>query len=236
MSGACRAIAIPPRIDAEELNGAWEEASPEEILRCSVATFPADRLALVSAFGPGTLVLIHMLADIAPQVPVIFVDTLYHFQETLDLVERLRLRYHLNLRVYRPAPNREEFEARHGSRLWERDIDRYHHLTKVEPFRQATASLDAWATGRRRDQSPERAQMPVVEGGDKIRINPLATWTRTDVWRYILDHEIPYNPLHDLGYASIGDEPLTTGVAPGEHERAGRWRGLGITECGIHLP
>ena len=216
--------------------GNWENATPEDILRCAVGSFPPGRLALASAFGPGTVALIHMLSDIGPQLPVIFIDTLHHFRETLDLAERLRERYQLDLRVFRPAASRAEFEARYGPRLWERDVALYQQVAKVEPFRRATAELDGWITGRRRDQAATRADLPVVESGETVRINPLAGWSRGDVWRYILEHDIPYNPLHDQGYASIGDEPLTSRVGSGEHERAGRWRGLEKVECGIHLP
>jgi phosphoadenosine phosphosulfate reductase len=166
---------------------------------------------------------------------VIFVDTLHHFPETLEHMERVRDRYNLNLRIYRPAATRAEFEEQYGPNLWEHDLARYQQVAKVEPFVEATRQLDGWITGRRRDQSNSRTALPPVEGGDKLRVNPLIEWTRSDIWRYILDHELPYNPLHDRGYASVGDEPLTTPVGSDEEERAGRWRGSGVTECGIHL-
>lgn len=213
---------------------ALEGAPPEAVLRWAVEAFRGRRLALVSAFGPGSAVLIHHLADAAPALPVVFVDTLHHFGETLAHVERVRARYGLNLHVHRPALTRAEIEARYGPRLWERDLARYQELTKVEPFRRATVELDGWITGRRRDQSATRTALPVVEDGEQIRINPLAGWSRTQVWRFILDHGLPYNPLHDRGYGSIGDAPLTTPVSLGEDERAGRWRGSDRLECGIH--
>jgi phosphoadenosine phosphosulfate reductase len=213
-----------------------EGAPAEEVLRAAVRAFAPGRLALVSAMGPASLVTIHLLAGIAPRLPVIFIDTLHHFPETLSLVRRVRARYRMNLRVYRPAGlrTRAQFEALHGPRLWERDLDRYQQLSKVEPFRRATAPLHGWITGRRREDAETRATLSVVEPGEKVRINPLAAWTREQVWRFILEHDVPYNPLHDRGYPSIGDEPLTTPVFPGEHERAGRWRGMGRLECGIH--
>jgi phosphoadenosine phosphosulfate reductase len=218
-----------------ELNRLYEAASPETVLRAAAGAFAPGRLALVSAFGPASLVLIDLLAGIAPRVPVVFIDTLYHFPETLELVERARARYDLDLRVYRHVDTREQFEARYGPRLWERNVLLYQHLTKVEPFRRAAAGLHAWITGRRREQAPTRADLPVFEPGAKTRVNPLAGWTSREVWRFIHERQIPYNPLHDQGYGSIGDAPLTTPVAPGEPERAGRWRGLGVVECGIHL-
>jgi len=212
-----------------------DDAAPEAVLRWAVSAFAPGKLALVSAFGPGSAVLIDLLARIGARLPVVFIDTLHHFPETLAHVARVSRRYDLDLRVYRAAETRAVFEAAHGARLWERDLAAYQQATKVEPFRRATAGLDGWLTGRRRDQSESRAELAVVEAGAQLRVNPLAAWTRTDVWRYILEHDLPYNPLHDRGYASIGDEPLTTPVVPGEQERAGRWRGADRLECGIHV-
>jgi phosphoadenosine phosphosulfate reductase len=222
-------------IDWGELNRVLEGAPVDDILRASLAAFAPNKLAVISAFGPTSLVVLHHLSTLAPRLPVIFIDTLHHFPETLEHVERVRERYQLNLKTYRPAASRAKFEARYGPRLWETDIELYQHVSKVEPFRRATANLDGWITGRRREQSETRAELPVFEVGERVKVNPLAGWTRGQVWNFILDHEIPYNPLHDQGYASIGDAPLTTPIAPGEPERAGRWRGLDKTECGIHL-
>ncbi|MEX1183738.1 MAG: phosphoadenylyl-sulfate reductase [Gemmatimonadota bacterium] len=210
------------------------EQEARALLTWIVDEFDAERFALVSAFGPGSSVLLHMLADIAPTLPVIFIDTLHHFAETLRHVERVRERYGLNLRVHRPAPDLETFERLHGPRLWERDVDRYQHVAKVEPFLLATRSLDGWITGRRRDQSPTRASLPAVQGIAPTLVNPLAAWTRADVWRFIHAHGLPYNPLHDRGYTSVGDQPLTAPISSDEHERAGRWRGTDRLECGIH--
>lgn len=221
--------------DWERMNRELLGAEPREILALALEEFADERLALVSAFGPTSLVLIDMLHEMGRRLPVIFVDTLHHFPETLALVEEARERYDLDLRVYRPAATREEFEARYGPRLWERDLERYQQVAKVAPFRAATTALDAWITGRRREQAQTRAELPVFEVADGVRINPLAEWSRSQVWHYLLDRGVPYNPLHDQGYASIGDAPLTTPVEAGEHERAGRWRGWGKTECGIHL-
>lgn len=225
MSGA------PGRAPAEQ---ALEHAAAGTVLRWALGEFAPGRLAVVSAFGPGSLVLFHLLHELGASLPVVFVDTLHHFPETLELVERVRDRFALDLRVHRPAESREAFEARWGPRLWERDLELYQQVTKVEPFRRATQGLEGWITGRRRDQADTRRALAVVERGEHVRVNPLATWTRTEVWGYVLRHHLPYNPLHDQGYASIGDAPLTTPVSAGEHERAGRWRGSGKLECGIH--
>ncbi len=219
---------------ASRLNDELEGRSFEERLAGVVRAFRPGKLAVVSAFGPGSLVVIHKLQALGIRLPVVFIDTLHHFPETIALVEEARAKYDLDLRVYRHLESREAFEAKYGERLWERDIDRYQELAKVEPFRRATADLDGWFTGRRRDQSGTRAQLRLVEDGVKLRINPLMDWSKGDVWRYLIDRGVPYNPLLDQGYASVGDEPLTTVVREGEDERAGRWRGSERTECGIH--
>lgn len=221
-------------IDWVALEDELEEAPVEDILRVALGAFAPNRLAVISAFGPASLVVLHYLHRLEANLPVIFIDTLHHFPETIEHVQRVKDHFGLNLKIYRPASSRATFEARYGPRLWETDLDLYQHVSKVEPFRRATANLDGWITGRRREQSETRAQLPIFEVGDRVKVNPLAGWSRGKMWNFILEQEIPYNPLHDRGYPSIGDQPLTTPVAPGEPERAGRWRGLGRTECGIH--
>ncbi|MDR0788444.1 MAG: phosphoadenylyl-sulfate reductase [Gemmatimonadota bacterium] len=220
---------------AEELSRRWAGLSAQQILAEAVGAFPPGRLALSSAFGPTSLVLIDMIAEAGFDIPVIFVDTLHHFAETIELVERVRARYGVDIRIFRPEADRASFEARYGERLWERDLALYQEVAKVEPFRRATSEFDAWLTGRRREQASTRTELPLVEDGEKLRINPLVDWNRGQVWSYILDRKIPYNLLHDQGYTSIGDEPLTTSTKEGEDERAGRWRGSDRVECGIHL-
>lgn len=206
-----------------------------DTLARAIATFEAERLALISAFGPGSIVIAHLLQLLHARVPVVFVDTLHHFPETLALAERARRFFGFELRVYRAAASRAAFEAEHGPELWARDLDRYHRVAKHEPYARAMAMLDACITGRRRDQSESRAALTLHEDGTPARINPLAFWRRADVWSWIHCHDLPWNPLHDRGYASIGDAPLTTRVRFGEPERAGRWRGTGRSECGIHF-
>jgi phosphoadenosine phosphosulfate reductase len=222
------------REEAQALDDSLEGLELPTILERVVGTFAPGKLAVSSAFGPGTMVVLHALHELGIRLPVIFIDTLHHFPETLEHVERSRVKYDLDLRVYRPCDTREEFEKRYGPRLWERDLDLYQQVSKVEPFQRATAGLEAWITGRRRHQSETRADLPIIDGEGPFRVNPLASWNRSEVWRYLLDNSVPYNPLHDLGYASVGDEPLTTAVSDGEGERAGRWRGTDRTECGIH--
>ena len=234
------APAIANSRDLDAINERFETATPQDILRWAIQTFPTG-LAQTNSFS--IPVTIHMLyEELAPprRVPVIFLDTLHHFTETLTTAALARQRYDLDLHVYQAAgaTTRQEFAARYGDQLWQRDIDQFHYLTKVEPLQRALQAVDvqAWVTGRRRDQSATRQTMPILEpdSDGRLKINPLANWTRKDLWTYVFQHNVIYNPLHDRGYASIGDEPLTTPVQPGEDERAGRWRGSQKTECGIH--
>lgn len=212
----------------------FDESDPSSIIEWAVETVGRDRLVVATSFGPSGMVNLHLLAGIAPEIPVVFVDTLYHFEETLELANVVSEKYGLDVRIYRPAESRQEFERLYGERLWERDLDKFHELTKVKPMERALEGVAGWVTGRRRDQSQSRTDMPHVEIGDRIKVNPLASWTRKDVWSFIVKNGVPYNPLHDRGYSSIGDEPLTTPTQSGEHERAGRWRGQDRAECGLH--
>lgn len=239
----CMTLPATPKteLDLDVLNERFESLDPQDILRWAIQTFPRG-LAQTNAFS--IPVTIHMLyEELQPErrVPVIFLDTLHHFPETLDTVDRAKQRYNLDLHVYRAegVSSREAFAARYGQELWHRDVNQFHHLTKVEPLQRALEDInvEAWVTGRRRDQSASRKHMPILErnADGRIKVNPLANWTRKDIWSYVYNQDVVYNPLHDQGYASIGDEPLTTPVEAGEHERAGRWRGSAKTECGIHI-
>jgi phosphoadenosine phosphosulfate reductase len=218
-------LALDPDVGEMDVRG---------IIEWAVECVEPGKLIVSTSFGPSGMVNLHTIAEVAPAVPVVFIDTLYHFDETLKHAELVQRHYGLDVRVYRPAPSREAFEKEHGERLWERDLDRYHYLTKVEPMQRALEGVRGWITGRRRDQSATRSHLPIVEIGDHVKVNPVAAWGRGDVWRFILDNDVPYNPLHDAGYPSVGDEPLTTPVHMGEGERAGRWRGQARTECGLH--
>ncbi len=220
--------------EAAELNARFEKSYPTEILRWAHEAFQSGRLVMSSTFGVGGMMLIHLLAEEGIRIPVIFIDTLYHFPETLGHALEVADRYGLEVRTYKAAPSRKAFVAEHGPRLWERDEDLFHQRTKIEPMKEALKGVDGWITGRRRDQSPTRASLLPIELATQVKINPLAYWSLEDVWDFIRAHKVAYHPLHDLGYASIGDAPLTTPIRPGEHERAGRWRGSVRVECGLH--
>ncbi|MBW4467305.1 MAG: phosphoadenosine phosphosulfate reductase [Pegethrix bostrychoides GSE-TBD4-15B] len=226
------------QLDLEELNRRFATAHPVEILAWCIANLPAG-LVQTSSFGVDGMVIMDILYhQLKHPLPVLFLDTLHHFPETLALVAQAQRHYDLDLHVYRAANTQQEFAAQHGEALWERDVQQFHLLTKIEPLQRGLAELKAtaWMTGRRRDQSANRAELPIFERdtAGRLKINPLAGWTQKETWRYVAEHGVPYNPLHNLGYASIGDQPLTTPTEAGEEERAGRWRGTAKTECGIH--
>ncbi len=217
-------------------NRRLEEASPAEILEWSVTRFQ-PRLTMATAFGPEGMVIIHLLAAIAPETPIFNLDTGYQFPETLALRERVRERYGIDVVLKRAELTVEQYEAVHGGPVYHRDPDRCCFDRKVRVLQEATRGMDAWVTAIRRDQSPDRAHAPIV-GWDRkfnlVKVSPLANWTKADVWKLIMDHDIPYNPLHDQGFTSIGCWPCTRAVTLGEDERAGRWSGTAKTECGLH--
>ncbi len=228
-------------LDLDKLNERFETAHPREILAWSVQNHPTG-LVQTSAFNVDDIIITDILyRELKHPVPVIFLDTLYHFPQTLELVAKAKDIYNLDLKVYKTpdVDSREAFVAKYGEALWDTDIAKFHEVTKIEPLQRGLSELKtiAWLTGRRRDQAVTRANMPIFEldSNKRLKINPLANWTRQLSWEYVTEHGVIYNPLHDQGYPSIGDEPITTRVADGEDERAGRWRGTGKTECGIHI-
>ena len=214
-----------------------EGATPEKIVAWAVeAYFP--RLTMATAFGPEGCVILAMLAKIEPRVYVFNLDTGYQFPETLQLRDRIAQRYGIEVDLQKPELSVAQYEARHGGPLYETDSDRCCLDRKIAVLHRAVEGYQAWMSGIRRDQSTHRAHAPIV-GWDKkfglVKISPLANWTKKDVWKRIAEGNIPYNPLHDRGYPSIGCWPCTRAVLWGEEdERAGRWSGTGKTECGLH--
>jgi len=213
--------------ELEAVSEGFECASPEAVLYWAAGRF-GDEVALATGFGAEGCVLVDMLSRVAPRMRVFYLDTDLLFPETYALAERLRARY--GVRFERRA-TRLSLGAQaelHGERLWERDPGECCRLRKVEPLREMLAGLRAWVTAIRREQTPARAGAGVVERDAKfglVKINPLAAWTARDVWGYVVEHDVPYNPLHDLNFASVGCAPCTTPVRAGEDPRAGRWRG-----------
>jgi len=215
-----------------------EQWSPEDLLRWAFVTF-GGYVEIASGFGPEGIALIDIAARVQPEFRVFTLDTDFLFPETYDLMQRIEKRYRIRVETLKSAVTPDEQERLHGPALWGRDPDACCNLRKVEPLRNKLSQLRAWVTSIRREQTPARASVLKVEWDAKfhlVKINPLADWTAGKVWQYIRDHDLPYNPLHDRGYPSIGCTHCTRSVQPGEDARAGRWSGFNKTECGLHTP
>jgi len=214
----------------------FETFQPAQILKWAVERF-APRFSMATAFGPEGMCLLHWLGEFAPETPVFNLDTGYQFPETLELRDRVRQRYGIEVELKRPQHSVQEYETLHGGPLYETDPGRCCQDRKIKLLQEAAQGIDAWASAIRRDQSADRAQAAIV-GWDQrfqlVKVNPLANWTKQQVWKLITDCDIPYNPLHDRGYTSIGCQPCTRAVLPGEDDRAGRWSGFAKIECGLH--
>ncbi len=222
--------------DLEAKAAELEVAQPEAVLRWAVEEFGPD-IALATGFGAEGCVLVAMLSNISRDTRIFYLDTDLLFPETYALRDQLEMRYGVRFERRATRLSLSDQAIEYGERLWERQPDLCCQLRKVEPLREMLSGLRAWVTAIRRDQSPERAGVGVMERDEKyglIKINPLAAWSARNVWNYIAKHDVPYNPLHDQGYPSIGCVPCTTPVQIGERPRAGRWRGTDKTECGIH--
>jgi len=219
-------------VDSERL----ETATPQEILRYAVDRF-APLFTMATAFGPEGMTLIHMLAEIAPDTPIFNLDTGYQFAETLELRERVKQRYGIEIELKKPDTTVEQYEAMHGGPVYKTDPNRCCFDRKLRVLHESARGMHAWASAIRRDQSDDRQRAEIV-GWDKkfqlVKISPLANWTKKEVWNLISKHEIPYNPLHDKGFPSVGCWPCTRAVQMGEDERAGRWSGFAKKECGLH--
>ena len=212
-----------------------EAASPQEVLRWAVDTF-GDRFAISSSMGDG--VLASLVASVQPGVDVLFLDTGYHFPETIGTRDAVAQVYDVNVRTLLPLLSVTQQDAEYGAELWRRDPDACCAMRKVDPLTRGLADYDAYASGIRRDESPTRAGTPVVEWDDrrgKVKVNPIVRWTQDDVDAYVAANGILVNPLGEDGYPSIGCAPCTHRVAAGEDPRSGRWKGSQKTECGLHV-
>ena len=221
--------------DAAAMEARFAGVAAPDMLRELITGELAGRIASVSSFGAESAVLLHMVADIDPDVPVIFTNTQKMFGETLayrdELSERLGL---TDLRVFRPDPRLLRLKDDKGLR-WSYDPDGCCEIRKVEPLRRALAPFSAWISGRKGFQAGTRKALPRFEVEDgRLKINPLADWPKADLEAYFAEHELPRHPLEAQGYLSIGCAPCTSRVQPGEDPRAGRWRGWDKVECGIH--
>jgi phosphoadenosine phosphosulfate reductase len=224
------------RRDWKAVSEECESAAPEDVLRWVVAEYAPD-LALATGFGVEGCVLVSMLSEIRPATRIFYLDTDLLFPETYALRDQLEARYGVHFERRATGLSLSDQAGGHGERLWERQPDLCCRLRKVEPLKQILKEMRAWITAIRRDQSPARTHIRPVEWDERfglVKVNPLARWSTRDVWNYVAKHNVPYNPLHDQGYPSIGCVPCTTLVQIGEVPRAGRWRGTAKSECGIH--
>ncbi|WP_374569858.1 phosphoadenylyl-sulfate reductase [Phenylobacterium sp.] len=221
---------LAARLDAE-----LRHAHPATVLEAAIETF-GDRLALVSSFGAESAVLLHLVAQLKPDIPVLFLDTGMLFGQTLDYRKQLAARLGLTgVRDLRPA-YQDLAVADPEAKLWQSDTDACCHVRKVLPLDRALAEFDGWITGRKRFHGGDRVSLPVVEPADgKVKFNPLANWGKVELDAYAAEHDLPAHPLVAQGFPSIGCWPCTQPVEDGEDVRAGRWKGSDKTECGIHL-
>ena len=229
-------LAASPVVDWAGINGRLDHATPQEILRWAVETY-YPKLTMATAFGPEGCAILHMLAEIEPKVRVFNLETGYQFAETLELRDRIAERYGIEVELVRPRDSVAEFEARHNGPLYVVDPDRCCRERKIVPLREAVVGYDAWISAIRADQSGDRSRSSVVGWDAKFqlaKVNPLLRWTKRDVWAFLVTNKVPYNPLHDQGYPSIGCWPCTRAVNQGDDDRAGRWAGQAKTECGLH--
>lgn len=213
-----------------------EALDAHEVIRLGLDEFGHD-LAIASSFGAEDVVLIDVAAKLRVPFRVFTLDTDFLFPETYTLIDRIESTYGIGIERCRASLTPEAQAEVHGGALWSREPDRCCAIRKVEPLRKKLATLRGWITGVRRDQAPTRANTKKLEWDEKFglwKLNPLADWTAERVWSYIRANDVPYNPLHDRDYPSIGCTYCTRPVRPGEDPRAGRWSGFAKTECGLH--
>ena len=222
------------------LNARFETEGPEAALEWALRDAGIERIAMASAFQADGVCVMHMASRIRPGLPVLFLDTRFHFPETLAFKDEIARRLDVSIVELRGDHTPESQAEAFGDRLFERNPTLCCHLNKVVPFTRALHGYDLWITALRRDSAPTRAATAIVErydlepGRPMLKVNPIAPWTRRDVWAYLRRHDLPRHPLYERGYMQIGCAPCTRPVLEGEHERAGRWDGAVKVECGIH--
>jgi phosphoadenosine phosphosulfate reductase len=224
------------KADLERIKSLAETWKPEQVLAWAFATY-GENVELATGFGVEGMALLDIASRVNPDLKVFTGDTEFLFPETYDLIDRVEEKYRIKVERLYSDLTPEEQERVYGRALWARDPDQCCNLRKVEPLRRKLATLDAWMTAVRRDQTADRAIIRKVDWDPKfnlVKISPLADWTREMVWNYVVKHKVPYNSLHDRNYPSIGCTHCTRAVQPGEDHRAGRWPGLNKTECGLH--
>jgi phosphoadenosine phosphosulfate reductase len=225
--------------ELKSLSDSFESRQPQDVLVAVIERY-APKIVLACSFGAEDVALVDMVHRINPSVPLFYLDTDFLFPETYATRDRIIQHYDLKpvqvLQV-KSLLTPERQAEQHGEALWSKEPDRCCQLRKVEPLTRVLKGFDAWITGIRRDQAPSRANVGLIEWDQKfelVKVNPLARWSWADVWTYIRVYEVPYNPLHDQNYPSIGCTHCTAPVTPGDDPRAGRWKNFAKTECGLH--
>lgn len=226
-------------LDKRSVQAANEQFSDADVLRViewAKNTF-SDELGMTTAFGYSGIVLLHHVIQIIPNQKIYFIDTGFHFPETLQFCEWITNEWNLNLEIIRPAINREELYSKLGKHPYKTNADLCCKYCKVDPLLKILRTKKAWLSAIRRDQSRTRNKIKVIHLDRRgvLKIAPLANWSRERAWNYIKNNNIPYHPLHDNNYPSIGCAPCTSQVVTGNNERAGRWPFIKKLECGIHL-
>ena len=220
-----------------EVQAEAESWSPQQVLRWAFDTFGSN-VAISSAFGAEGMVLIDMASRVRKDFRLFTIDTEFLFPETYNLMDRIEEKYAISIEKVYSLLSPETQEFTHGDALWTRDPDLCCRLRKVEPLRRKLQELSAWITSIRRDQTSARSGAHRIEWDAKfglVKVNPIVDWTSKQVWRYIHEHDVPYNELHNQDFPSIGCTHCTRAVKPGEDPRAGRWPGFAKTECGLHI-
>ena len=228
---------IDDQLQVAQVQAVAETWSPQHVLSWAFRTF-GKKVAISSAFGVEGMVLIDMASRISKNFRLFTIDTEFLFAETYNLMDRIEEKYGITIERVYSTLSPEEQQRVHGEALWTSNPDLCCNLRKVEPLRRKLDELSAWITSIRRDQTSVRSGAKRIEWDAKfglVKVNPIVDWTSKQVWRYIHDHDVPYNALHDQDYPSIGCTHCTRAVRPGEDPRAGRWPGFNKTECGLHI-
>lgn len=226
----------PEEID--DLNRKFLQASPDTVLNWSWLTF-GESGVLGTGFGPSGIVLMHRVSQLGINIPVFYLDTHLLFDDTYRLMNKIGEKLNLTFIRVSTDLSLEQQKEKYSDKLWEKDPDKCCFLRKVLPLRHYLGDKKGWITGIRRDQAESRKNTKIIEwdpANRVVKINPLAHWSSEEIWDYIQKHELPYNPLHDFGYPSIGCWPCTSAIEKASSERAGRWINRNKIECGIHLP
>lgn len=220
----------------DKANHKLKHASVEKVLEWTFETFQDD-VAITTAFGYSGMALLHHAIKINPDLKVYFIDTGFHFKETLQFCERVTESMNLNIEVFKPEINKRQLKRKLGEEPYHTNADLCCHYNKVEPLLRFIHNQDVWLSGIRRDQSNTRADIEVIEldGRGLVKVSPFCRWSKKKTWKYIHENNVPYHPLHDKGYPSVGCEPCTHPVTEGGDERDGRWPFMQKLECGIHL-